>query len=37
MFCDCLPNLYRADLGASLRPDRLGFTETFRYPRKGNA
>lgn len=37
MFRDCLPNLYCADLGASLRfyRDLLGFTETFRYPRDG--
>jgi lactoylglutathione lyase len=37
MFRDCLPNLYCADLAASLRfyGDLLGFTETFRYPREG--
>ena len=36
MFHDCLPNLYCADLAASLRfyRDLLGFTETFRYPRE---
>jgi lactoylglutathione lyase len=37
MFRDCLITLYCADLDASLRfyRDRLGFTETFRYPRDG--
>jgi lactoylglutathione lyase len=37
MFRDCLTTLYCADLDASLRfyRDRLGFTETFRYPRDG--
>jgi catechol 2,3-dioxygenase-like lactoylglutathione lyase family enzyme len=37
MFRDCLTTLYSADLDAALRfyRDRLGFTETFRYPRDG--
>lgn len=37
MFRDCLTTLYCADLDASLAfyRDRLGFTETFRYPRDG--
>ncbi|HEY6747461.1 MAG TPA: VOC family protein [Mycobacteriales bacterium] len=37
MFRDCLTTLYCADLDASLAfyRDRLGFTETFRYPRAG--
>jgi catechol 2,3-dioxygenase-like lactoylglutathione lyase family enzyme len=37
MFRDCLTTLYCADLDAALRfyRDRLGFTETFRYPRDG--
>lgn len=37
MFRDCLTTLYSADLDAGLRfyRDRLGFAETFRYPRDG--
>jgi catechol 2,3-dioxygenase-like lactoylglutathione lyase family enzyme len=37
MFRDCLTTLYCADLDASLTfyRDRLGFAETFRYPRDG--
>jgi catechol 2,3-dioxygenase-like lactoylglutathione lyase family enzyme len=37
MFRDFLTTLYCADLDASLRfyRDRLGFAETFRFPREG--
>ncbi|HST64671.1 MAG TPA: VOC family protein [Mycobacteriales bacterium] len=37
MFRDVLTTLYCADLDASLRfyRDRLGFRESFRYPREG--